>query len=163
MTLPYPIDLSTRPASLGPRVSRWALFAFGWGVCFVVLLLGDILLSGPASPALVVAVLAVAGVATVTLVYAETRLVPVQASVAIPLRSPSGSVIDPEDEPRLADPAERAARRRLRRGTIPRQEYERVVAYRHFVHGEISRAEYHEICRFLGVDPETGAVRDPST
>ena len=65
---------------------------------------------------------------------------------------------DPEDQPRLADRQERAAQRDLRRGKLSRQQYEKIIAYRHFVHGEISRAEYHHIISELDAAP-TPAVR----
>jgi hypothetical protein len=47
-----------------------------------------------------------------------------------------------EDGPRVVDRSERDARRRLRRGKITRAHYERIVAYRQFVHGDLTRQEY---------------------
>jgi hypothetical protein len=47
-----------------------------------------------------------------------------------------------EDGPRVWDRSERDARRMLRRGEISRGHYERVIAYRQFVHGDMSRQGY---------------------
>ena len=47
-----------------------------------------------------------------------------------------------EDGPRFVDRSERVARRMLRRGEITRARYERICAYRQFVHGDLTRQEY---------------------
>jgi len=47
-----------------------------------------------------------------------------------------------EDGPRVVDRSERDARRMLRRGEITRPHYEQIIAYRRFVHGDLTRQEY---------------------
>jgi hypothetical protein len=47
-----------------------------------------------------------------------------------------------EDGPRVPDRSERAARRMLRRGEITRAHYERIIAYRRFVHGDLTPQDY---------------------
>jgi len=65
--------------------------------------------------------------------------------------------IDLEKEPRLADRSEREARRMLRRGEITRAHYERIIAHRQFVHGDLTREEYRaRIARIADEDSDVG-------
>jgi hypothetical protein len=120
-----------------------------------VLVLG--ILSGPygqstpprLNPEFAVALLIIGLVATVLLTYTRLRFASDQSLLASVLAARGTPIGDPEGAVRLADPEERAARRRLRRGDITRTDYERIIARRHFAHGEISHAEYEEIIRQL--------------
>ena len=47
-----------------------------------------------------------------------------------------------EDGARVVDRSERAARRRLLRGEVTQDHYDRIIAYRRFVHGDLTRQEY---------------------
>lgn len=133
-------DLQRPPATIGPRTPAWPIVTLLF-FAFVVLLSAYAL-----------------NLPTVLLIFLPGFILVIALSVycwtrfgVFPLGSgplTSHDPIDlgnPEDQPRLADPQERSAQRDLRRGRISRLQYERVIAYRHFVHGEISGAEYHHI------------------
>lgn len=60
-----------------------------------------------------------------------------------------------EDGPRGSDEFERDATRKLRRGEITRADYDRVIAYRQFVHGDLTRPEYR--ARILQIADEEKA------
>jgi hypothetical protein len=65
-----------------------------------------------------------------------------------------------EDGPRAPDRSERAARRMLRRGEITPAHYERIVAYRQFVHGDLTRQDYRaHIARIA--DEESSPPKSP--
>lgn len=69
-----------------------------------------------------------------------------------------------EDGPRIMDPSERDARRMLRRGEITRAHYERIIAYRQFVHGDLTQQQYR--ARILRISdeekvPPENSPRDP--
>jgi hypothetical protein len=154
------VDVYRPPARLGPRYPLWAKLALTWGAMFVVYLLSISLLAQQPTAGVAVVLLVIGLAAAVVLTYAQLRLVPGQSFWLTPRPGGPG---DPDDEGRLADPEERDARRRLRRGAITRREYDRILARRHFVHGEISREEYHETLRELGDDdPRHPSAASPS-
>ncbi len=65
-----------------------------------------------------------------------------------------------EDGPRVVDRSEREARRKLRRGEITRPHYEQILAYRQFVHGDLTPQEYRaRIARIA--DEEKVSPRNP--
>jgi hypothetical protein len=70
--------------------------------------------------------------------------------VRLALAAKGGAFGDPErGRRRVADREEVEASRRLRRRQITRIAYERIRAYRRFVHAELTKAEYHQVLDFL--------------
>ena len=63
----------------------------------------------------------------------------------LPNYSSLSGALNPNDSRRVADREERVALHQLRMGRISRLQYEKIIAYRHFVHGELSRSEYRQI------------------
>lgn len=165
-----PLDIYRPPAPLGPRVPLWAKLAILWGASFGVYLL-LLILSANSTPnlsfALVISIVALA--ASLVMVYAQLRLgvgtIGMSYAWAPSYLSVRGFPYgETTDSARLSDAEERSALHRLRRGAITRREYERIIARRHFAHGEISRAEYHKILEEIGSDdpPHPEADRHPS-
>jgi hypothetical protein len=154
------VDLSRPPAHLGPRAPIWVTLAVVYGASFVVYVVSLGLLNQPGSTSVAEVLVVFAVAATAVMFYAQARLFQNAGSLAGAQGvASSRDGATPEDR-RPADPDEREALRQLRRGRIPRREYERIIAYRHVVHGEISRPEYHEVLRQLGYDHP--AVRERS-
>jgi hypothetical protein len=155
------VDVYRPPARLGPRYPLWAKLAVLWGVTFVFLLVSSAVLSYSPTGGLLTLVLVVALCASVVLSYVQFRLVPGRTVWSNVLAARGSPVGDPEDAVRVADPEERRARRRLRRGAITRREYERIIARRRFVHGELSEEDYHEITRQLSYGDPPGRGHEP--
>jgi len=139
------VDLRRPPARLGPRVPVWLPFTalvFGW-VVFLVLISRVVSLPN---------LLALRPSATIWLLFLALNVAVVAYGVFLLThrsRHPSDQFfplpdlpMDLAEEPRLTDRSEREARRMLRRGEITRVHYERIIAYRQFVHGELTRQEY---------------------
>ncbi len=155
------IEVYRPPARLGPRIPFWAILAMIWGGTFAIILTVDILSSQSPDSSFDLLLGTIGLVASLVMAYARLRLVRGTSVWSNGLLTRGYPIGDTSDEVRLSDPEERAARRRLRRGAITRREYERIIARRHFVHGEYSAAEYHEALRQIGDDTPPGSVGSP--
>jgi hypothetical protein len=154
------IDLSRPPARRGPRLPGWAIFTFVLVLPLVVLIVVFLLLPTRGLGTIWVLLIALAGLvdATVIRLYARRFL------KGRPSWSAAGSSTgyldsESEDGERAPDNEERAAWKAFRRGQMDRTQYERIVARRRFVHGDISREEYHEIVKGLGQQPPEAPPR----
>jgi hypothetical protein len=137
------LDLERPPAPLGPRVSRWVWLALGWGASVVFLIVTLSLESQPSAPGVDLVLLILSFVAIATMGYVQLRFRIATSAASQYLMATRPPFADVEDAPRTADPEEVAARHQLSQGRLDRAEYERIIAYRRFVHGELSREEYH--------------------
>jgi hypothetical protein len=156
----------------------WVILAGVGGVALAVLALAySVLISPPttqpgvvpSATRVVVLALALGGgvIAVLVYFYAFLRLPTVRTYQFYSWLAES----DPNDGPvsefrRQSDPEERAAWKRFQRGEITRIEYERRMARRRLVHGEISIEEYHEVLRELdsangGPPASTGVLTEP--
>jgi hypothetical protein len=118
-----------------------------WGASFSLLLLAYMAVDRPGlGPGLGVIAALTLVVAFCLMYIAVFRAGPRQSVTWPEIFQLMGHVLgDPEDgRRRPSDGPERRAWRRLRKGQITRFEYERVMAHRRFVHGEISAGEYEE-------------------
>lgn len=156
--LPYEIDLDGPPARLRPRQPSWVLSVVSLFLAVVTAFVEVSLFQPGVSPSGRPVLLALVLLISITEVYVfwylALRLTGGGLEPGVPillapflffrfrLATPGG---------RRADPEEILARRLLKRRAIPRAEYERIIAYRHFVHNEISLEEFHDILRFLGL------------
>jgi hypothetical protein len=157
-------DLTRPPSHLGPRREGWFKWFGGVVGSFVVLILCYSLLTGPiASFAFAVLLSVLVVVAIAVLLYSAYRL-GVGNSVATQVYAARGGRFgDPEGgRRRIADREEITAYRDLRRRRISRIQYERILAYRRFVHGELTKSEYHQVLDFLAFH-ETHPSRTPRT
>ncbi|MGA8542128.1 MAG: hypothetical protein WB947_01080 [Thermoplasmata archaeon] len=156
--------LDRPPARLGPRFPIWAKLTLLWGGALVVVVLAESLLSHLAASGLVLwLVLPISATIIIfVLTYEQLRNPSGQFSLSNHL-SASGYAIDGTvDERRPADPEELAARRDLGRGIITRREYERIIAYRHYVHGEMTHAQYDaQVASLSDREPTKRAVSRP--
>jgi hypothetical protein len=118
----------------------------------------------PIDPGAALAVLTAGLVASGLIVYTQLRFGSNGSLLSGELAAGGSLLGDVTDAVRPSDREERSARRRMKRGAITRREYELLIARRHFVHGEISHAEYSEIVRQLSdqnVDSRRGARPPP--
>lgn len=147
------VDLRRPPARLGSGVPWWLPVAILWsvGVGLVLLVLWGTGLDSRANFLLLqTSAVVVNGLAIGVSVYYWKRygasgiLSPMFPSSGPNYSSVSGA-LNPDDARRVPDPDERAALHQLRTGRISRPQYERIIAYRHFVHGELTRTEYRQV------------------
>ena len=151
------VDVYRPPARLGPRWPLWLRLTVLWAATLLVYALTLALLAplriqgGNPSivPGFALVVLVISLSASVVLVYAQLRLATDASLMARGLQARGFPVGDPVGGNRPSDPEERRALRRLKRGAITRREYEKIIARRHFVHGELSRTQYEEIVHEL--------------
>ncbi len=158
------VDLRRPPARLGSGVPWWLAVAVLWsvGIALILLILWDVSPGGPARFVLLqTSAVVVNGLAIGVSIYYWRRYG--ASGVLAPLFPPPGpnysslsGALNPEDARRAADPQERAALHQLREGTISRRQYEKIIAYRHFVHGELSRAEYRQVIARLDEGEPSG-------
>ena len=146
------VDVYRPPARLGPRYPLWAKLSVIWGIALVGSVLVLIFINSNPKVAFAIILLPIAIVLAVAGSYAAWRIFPDRSPVDAIYRGWGYRRNDTEDPVRPSDPEERQALRRLRRGAITRREYERIIARRHFVHGEITLAQYKEIVRELGAE-----------
>jgi hypothetical protein len=170
------IDLSRPPIRPGPRWAGRVILVGVLVVSFVVLALVYSLTIQPpttqpgvVSPATRETLLGLAAVGLIALLtywYAANRLTEGNRFWSYTLLGkgyPEGDSTSARR--RQSDPEERAAWKRFRRREITRIDYERRMAYRRFVHGEVSIEEYHEILQELtsasgGTPPRTGSLTE---
>jgi hypothetical protein len=144
------IDLARPPARPNLYVVDWRFFAALWAAGFVVVIVVYSLLSQPGITAAGVVLLIPFGVAAVIAMgYCAMRLRVGGSVWSMALQAQGYPVGDPDSPLRPADEEERAAWRRLRRKEIGRIDYELIMARRHFVHGDLTSEQYHEIVRQL--------------
>ncbi|MCI4365293.1 MAG: hypothetical protein L3K10_04440 [Thermoplasmata archaeon] len=157
------VDLDRPPVRLGPWVPFWVKLGVVWVGMFVVYIV-DLILLGERPQLQFGIILIVIGLAATTMMsYANLRLGASMSTGAMYLSARGYPVGNTDDSVRLSDRKERSARRLLRRGVIDRPQYERIIARRHFVHGEITLVEYHEILREIADrDLPGGAAAPPS-
>lgn len=130
----------------GPRVVGWPIIAAVWGAGFAVWIVClSQLDQGSTSPAGAVLFLSIELVSGVSMAYAAMRLRSGGSIWSNALKARGYPVGDPDSSRRPADPEEREAWKRFRRGEIDRIAYERIMAHRRFVHGELALDEYHEV------------------
>jgi|GEM_PF-4135315 len=147
-------DFDRPPAPIGPRWPSWAVLAIVWAVSIPLSILFYNLEAQPSTPG-VQLLLFVVDVVALTMVSIAFVVLRSGRSRVFVNRWWSGQGYpqgDPDEAPRLADRQERRASKRLRLESITRAQYERIIAYRHFVHGEISRSEY--LTRFARIGEE---------
>lgn len=159
--LPYEIDLDRPPRRLGPRRSVTTRMAIGWGVCVVLwgFLLYLVVRGLPPLLFLVPALTVTGGMA-----YFQARLVNDGSALARHFVESGFNPSDLDASTRVVDRQELSALRRLQRRAITRVEYERIVAFRHLAHGEISEPEYRQILRYLAEQeprPAADVARPP--
>jgi hypothetical protein len=170
VTVDLEVDISRPPARLGPRVPLWVRLFVLWAIMLVVYILVLDLLIGPYNeasppqyaPVFTIGLLIVGLSASFVMIYVQYRFVSDNSIVSSVLAARGFSLGDPEGAVRPSDPEERNAHRRFRRKQITRLDYERIIARRHFVHGELTHAEYNDIIRQLNEqDPSKGVVSSP--
>jgi len=146
------VDLTLPPAPPGTRVRWWLVLTISWAIAYAVAV-GTFALGlepGIADPVWLL-VLAAFVTASFVRILIGMRLGYAGSNPLLP-PLPRGYFGEDVEERRGPDPEERVAWKRLRRGAIGRDQYERVRARRRFAHGELSSAEYHEILRELDAD-----------
>ena len=136
------IDLSRPPARIPPRLSGTAVYLLTGAFLIVLIVLLVVPLPSDYSLALLFAILSLAVLALCLLLF-------VQRGFWGDFRR-AGIRYDPSVESDLlelrgADDTELAARQLLRKGEISRAEYERRIARRRFVHGEVTAQEYRSL------------------
>jgi hypothetical protein len=156
------VALERPPARPGLRVPPGIILVVLWGTATAVAVVAAILLY-PGTAGWTLAVILAVVIFGISVLWLKGRLfhgLPSLDEATTPVVS--GSLNDP-DLVRPADREEQSARRRLRRGTITRREYEGIMARRRFVHGEISRLEYLQLLDQLrGGDPLSQSRASPS-
>ena len=159
------VDLNRPPAPLNPRWPAWLILVVVWGAGFGLAILFFELSAQP-STAGVLVLASIAGLGfLVLLAWAALSLRGGQSRLFLD-RYWTGQAYpqeDPSDEYRLDDREEREARRRLRRGTISRADYERIIARREFAHGELSRDAYHARIARIGEEEAELLARRPNS
>lgn len=144
-------DLTRPPSRLGPRHEGWVTWSLILVLSFVGILVAATLTAGHPNGLGAVFIILVflnfsfagLGVSTFRLGVYHSRFRQWRAARGAPFGDPE------RGRSRVADRDEIAASRRLRRRRISRIQYERVIAYRRFVHGELTKTEYHQVLDFL--------------
>ena len=137
------IDFRRPPARLGPWLPVWAILVasvVAW-IAFLAVI-GNVLANPdiPGRSGFLLLILVVFNfVVILAIVYLTSRKNRISPNLFL---AAQGVPTDPEEEPRMADGSEQDARRMLDCGQITRAHYERVIAYRQFVHGDLSRQQY---------------------
>ena len=168
------VDVYRPPAPLGPRVPLWIKILLLWVATILIFVFVQVATTagpdhGPnpsLTPWFTLLLLSIGLVATIVMGYAQMRMIRTGSAASQLLAARGMPVGDPDNEARLSDAEERRALRLLRRGAIPRREYEKIIARRHFAHGEITRSQYEEIVRELdekAVDLRRGARAPPGS
>lgn len=153
MALPYEIDLDRPPRRVGPRRSSTTWYAAGWAASFGLWVLLLVLAARGLQPLLfLIPALAVTSV----MGYSQMRLINDGSLLSQHFAQSGYDPADVSAARRPVDDQELAALRRWHRRAISRIEYERIIAFRHLVHAEITEPEYREILRYL--DGQRGAL-----
>lgn len=129
----------------GPPLSLAVKLTVLWVTMFAVLIIVYNRIPLQVDLGAAIFLLFVALVASLTMGYAQMRFGAGRSTFYQILAATGYPVGDTEPSVRPPDLEERAAYRDFRRGTINRLQFMRIMALRHFVHGEINRAEYHSI------------------
>ena len=146
------VDLRRPPARLGSGVLWWFPVAVLWsvGVALILLILWGVSPGGQAKFILLqTSAVLVNGLAIGVSIYYWRRygasgvLTPMFPT--LPNYSSLSGALNANDARRVAEKEERVALHQLRKGRISRLQYEKIIAYRHFVHGELTRTEYRQI------------------
>jgi hypothetical protein len=156
------VDLGRPPPRSGLRLPPGIVYVVLWGTATAVAVIAAILLY-PGIAGQTLAVILAVVIFGISVFWVRGVLfigTPSLDEASAPVFP--GFLNDP-DLVRPADREERSARRRLRRGTITRREYEGIMARRRFVHGEISRLEYLQLLDQLREgDPLSQSRASPS-
>ena len=147
------VDLRRPPARLGSGARWWLPVAILWtvGVALILLILWGVSPGGPAriilleTSAIVVNGLAIGVSIYYWRRYGASGVLSPMFPPPVPNYSSLSGALNPDDARRVADQEERAALHQLREGKISRTQYEKVIAYRRFVHGDLTRTEYRRI------------------
>lgn len=147
------VDRRRPPARLGSGVPWWLPVAVLWsvGVALILLILWGVSPGGQArfillqTSAVVVNGLAIGVSIYYWRRYGASGVLSPMFPPPLPNYSSLSGALNPNDARRVADKEERAALHQLRKGRISRLQYEKIIAYRHFVHGELTRTEYRQI------------------
>ncbi len=158
------VDLRRPPARLRSGVPWWLPVAVLWsvGVALILLILWGVGPGGPTKSLLFeTSGVVVNGVALGVSIYYWRRYG--ASGVLTPMFPPPGpnysslsGALNLNDTRRAADREERAALRLFRKGRISRRQYEKIIAYRHFVHGDLTRTEYHQVIARLDEEEPNG-------
>ena len=150
------VDLTRPPARLPPRLSDYVIVVIAWVIFFAIAILTGVLsnISSTRGGFLILGILTLVDLAVA--LYLSVRIgwrALVYSWVTDLTKYPPVGGADIRS--RSADREEIEAGRLLRKGRITRVQYEQRIAYRRFVHGEITRAEYHSILAQLEVAKNT--------
>ena len=148
------IELSRPPARLPPRLSGTAVYLLTGAFLILLLVLSWVLVPWPSyyGLALLFAILSLAVLAVSILLFIQRSFWGDfrRAGTRYDWRSWSGVL-----EMREADNTELAAQQLLRKGRISRAEYERRIARRRFVHGEVTAQEYRSLLAQIDAASQT--------
>jgi len=140
------VDLSRPPARLPPRLTDYTVVGVSWLVFFLLSLSLHVLGNPDASSGSFflsgIIVLTALGLALYLSIRIGWRALFYSWMTNLSKYPPVAGV---EMDGRSADQEELNARKLFKKGRISRVDYERRIAYRRFVHGEITRTEYRQL------------------